>query len=136
MAAKIEHQTQSSTHNSWLIGVLALLIPGGGHLLLKRFSRAVVAGGAIWLTYLVGIALGGYLYGSGNTMTGLLAYLFFFCKIGSGLLYFASWLIGVGIEERAYLVTSEYGNIFLIVAGLLNYIFAMDAFDIAAGRKQ
>lgn len=136
MATETERQTQSGAYNSWLIGGLALLIPGGGHLLLKRFSRAVAAGGAIWLTFIVGIMLGGHLYGSSNTAAGFLTYIFSFCNMGSGLLYFISSVISVGIEERAYLVTSEYGNIFIIVAGLLNYIFALDAFDIAAGRKQ
>ncbi len=136
MAAKIEHQTPSGTHSPWLIGILALLIPGGGHLLLRRFSRAVAAGGAIWVTFIMGIMLGGHLYGSSNTATGFLTYVFSFCNMGSGLLYFISRIMSVGTEERAYLITSEYGNIFIIVAGLLNYIFALDAFDIAAGRKQ
>ena len=31
--------------------------------------------------------------------------------------------------------TYEYGNTFLIVAGLLNYLVILDAFDIAMGRK-
>jgi hypothetical protein len=32
-------------------------------------------------------------------------------------------------------VTYEYGNSFLIVAGLLNFLVILDAYDIAAGRK-
>ena len=32
-------------------------------------------------------------------------------------------------------VTYEYGNTFLIVAGLLNALVVIDAFDIAMGRK-
>ena len=32
-------------------------------------------------------------------------------------------------------VTYEYGNCFLIVAGLLNTLVVLDAFDIAVGRK-
>ena len=31
--------------------------------------------------------------------------------------------------------TYEYGNCFLIVAGLLNFLVILDAFDIAKGRK-
>ena len=31
--------------------------------------------------------------------------------------------------------TYEYGNTFLIVAGLLNFLVVLDAFDIAMGRK-
>jgi hypothetical protein len=32
-------------------------------------------------------------------------------------------------------VTYEYGNAFLIVAGLLNLLVVIDAYDIAMGRK-
>ena len=32
-------------------------------------------------------------------------------------------------------VTYEYGNTFLIVAGLLNFLVMLDAYDIGAGRK-
>lgn len=136
MVAKIEHQTAGGAYNAWLVGLVALLIPGGGHVWLKRFGRGISAGAAIWLTFIIGIILGGHLYGSSSSAAGLLAYVFSFCNVGSGLLYLSSWLMGFGAEERAHLATSEYGNIYLIVAGLLNYIFAMDAYDIAAGRKK
>jgi len=33
-------------------------------------------------------------------------------------------------------LTYEYRNTFLLVAGLLNYLAALDAFDIAARRKE
>ena len=36
-------------------------------------------------------------------------------------------------EVRA--VTYEYGNAFLIVAGLLNLLVVIDAYDVAMGRK-
>jgi hypothetical protein len=45
-------------------------------------------------------------------------------------------LTNTGFAEQAHLVTYEYGNTFLLVAGLLNYLVALDAFDIAEGRKQ
>ena len=32
-------------------------------------------------------------------------------------------------------VTYEYGNCFLIVSGLLNFLVILDAYDIALGRK-
>src|SRR6266702_2068878 len=34
------------------------------------------------------------------------------------------------------LLADEYGDKFLLVAGLLNYLAMLDAFDIAAGRKR
>ena len=38
-----------------------------------------------------------------------------------------------GGDVRA--VTYEYGNAFLVVAGLLNMLVVIDAYDVAMGRK-
>ena len=47
-------------------------------------------------------------------------------------------LFGIGFSdnpEQAARATYEYGNTFLLIAGLLNYLTVLDAFDIAVGRK-
>ncbi len=87
------------------------------------------------LMFIIGITLGGHIYGVNNAGTGLLSYVFGFCNVGNGLLYGFSFLSGIGVEDQAVRPTSEYGNVFLMVSGLLNYILAMDAYDIASGRK-
>jgi hypothetical protein len=59
-------------------------------------------------------------------------------NLGTGLLYIISWLTGFGFsheQQQAALPTFEYGWTFLLIAGLLNYLSMLDAFDIAAGRK-
>jgi hypothetical protein len=59
-------------------------------------------------------------------------------NLGAGILYFASWLTGIGFGDdpmQAARATYEYGNTFLLIAGLMNYLAMLDAFDIAAGRK-
>jgi hypothetical protein len=59
-------------------------------------------------------------------------------NIGTGLLYIVSWALGVGFSDdpvQAARATYEYGNTFLLIAGLLNYLSMLDAFDISAGRK-
>ena len=66
---------------------------------------------------------------------GLLSSLFGLCDMGSGLLYLSARLAGWAVNERPEQATSEYGSVFLMVAGLLNLILALDAFDIRAGRK-
>jgi uncharacterized protein DUF6677 len=43
-------------------------------------------------------------------------------------------MLGAGAGQVTA-VTYEYGNTFLIVAGLLNSLVVLDAFDIAMGRK-
>jgi hypothetical protein len=40
--------------------------------------------------------------------------------------------LGKGVVTAA---TYEYGNTFIIVAGLLNTLIVLDAYDIALGRK-
>ena len=40
-----------------------------------------------------------------------------------------------GVPGRVTAMTYEYGNAFLIVAGLLNMLVVLDAFDVAQGRK-
>ena len=45
----------------------------------------------------------------------------------------AGWLgLGHGVVTAA---SYEYGNTFVIVSGLLNMLVALDAFDVASGRK-
>jgi len=48
--------------------------------------------------------------------------------------YFIAKGIGYGLGDVTA-VTYEYGNAFLIVAGLLNMLVVIDAFDVAMGRK-
>ena len=64
--------------------------------------------------------------------------LWFFAEIGSGLCYVVSYVLGLGmapIAQAAASPTFEYGNTFMFLAGLLNYLVIHDAFDIGAGRK-
>jgi hypothetical protein len=51
-----------------------------------------------------------------------------------GIPYFAAMRMGMGkgkLENRSF----DYGEKFLWVAGLLNYLIMLDAFDVAMGRK-
>ena len=54
--------------------------------------------------------------------------------LGIGLLYVIVRGLGMG-DGRVVAVTYEYGNAFLVVAGLLNMLVVADAYDIALGRK-
>jgi hypothetical protein len=124
---------------AWLVGIVAWAIPGAGHLLLRRWQRAALMGGAVWLMFLCGLWLGGHLFTVTSKDQGfgvLLALLPTIGNVGTGLLYVVCWLGNIGFAENAQLLTYEYGNTFLLVAGLLNYLVMLDAFDIAAGRKQ
>jgi hypothetical protein len=118
-----------------MAGLLAWAVPGAGHLSLGRAMRGLLLGGAVWLMFLTGLWLGGHLYSLFSSTTGLLSYVFGFFNLGTGLLYILCRAAEIGVVDQAHLATSEYGNIFLMVAGLLNFLLALDAFDIGAGRK-
>ena len=124
------------TGRAWLAGILTWAVPGAGHLLTGKTLRGLILGGVVLLMLAFGLLLGGHLYGphSSNDI-GLLAYVYGFCNLGLGLVYATCLWAGVGVVDQAARATAEYGNVFLIIAGLLNYLSMLDAFDIAAGRK-
>lgn len=122
---------------AWVAGGLAWAIPGAGHFYQGHTGRGLLLGGSVLAMYFVGWLLGGHLYGLHNVAeTGFLAYVFGFCDLGTGLLYLGSLLADVAVADQAKLATAEYGDRFLMVAGLLNYLSMLDAFDIAVGRKK
>lgn len=48
------------------------------------------------------------------------------------------WIVARMLNAGGGIVTApsyEYGNCFLIVAGLLNFLVMLDAYDVAVGRK-
>lgn len=123
------------------MGLVGWLVPGAGHLLQRKWGRAIVLGGAIWVCFITGLVMGGHMFSLNPTdpnSSVLLQIPPMIANIGSGILYFGSWLAGVGFgdnTEQAARATYEYGNTFLLIAGLLNYLAMLDAFDISAGRK-
>lgn len=126
---------------AWLMGISAWLFPGAGHLLQGYWIRALLLGGTVWICFLGGLAMGGHMFSLGGSEEGLSALLQIppmIANLGAGLLYIVSWLFGVGFSDDPQLAaraTYEYGNTFLLIAGLLNYLSMLDAFDISAGRK-
>ena len=126
---------------AWLMAVAGWFLPGVGHLLQGKWGRAVLLGGAVWTCFLVGLAMGGHMFSPTPSDQGSSAWLQvppMIANLGSGVLYISSWLMGVGFSDdsaHAARATYEYGNTFLLIAGLLNYLSMLDAFDISAGRK-
>ena len=123
------------------MGTAGWFFPGAGHLLQGKWGRAIVLGGAVWICFIAGLSMGGHLFSVGGSEQGLSALLQVpptIANIGTGILYFFCWLVGMGFADdpqHAARATFEYGNTFLLIAGLLNYLAMLDAFDISAGRK-
>jgi hypothetical protein len=115
-----------------LLCVAAWAIPGAGHLWLGRRQKGLVFLITLPLMFAIGLGIHGRLFPFilSDPLVGLAA----LANVGVGLVYFVAKAIGYGLGDVTA-VTYEYGNSFLIVAGLLNLLVVIDAFDIAMGRK-
>jgi len=115
-----------------LLVLLAWLIPGSAHLWQGRRQKGLVFLIALPLMFLIGLWLHGRLFPL--EMSEPLVFLGAIADRGIGAPYFVARFLDAG----AGMVTSpsyEYGNTFLMTAGLLNFLVVLDAFDIAMGRK-
>ena len=115
-----------------LLCVAAWAIPGAGHFWLGRTQKAVVFLLALTTMFVAGLALQGRLFPF--ELSEPLVALAAFANAGLGLPWIAGRALGAG-NGVVTAPTYEYGNCFLIVAGLLNFLVVLDAFDIAVGRK-
>ena len=115
-----------------LVCVAAWLVPGAGHLWLGRRQKGLVFLAALPLMFMTGIWLDGRIFPF--ELSEPLVALGAIAHLGTGLAWFAARVmeIGGGVVTSA---TYEYGNTFMIVAGLLNFLVIIDAFDIGMGRK-
>jgi hypothetical protein len=115
-----------------LVCVSAWLVPGAGHLYLGRRQKAVVFFVALLTMFGLGLLLEGRIFPF--ELSEPLVALAAIADIGLGLPWMVARLAGAG-AGTVTAITYEYGNTFLIVAGLLNFLVVLDAFDIAMGRK-
>ncbi len=123
---------RAQTLNPTLISIAAWLVPGAGHLWQGRIQKGVVFLTAIPLMFATGLWLDGRLFPF--EISQPLVVLAALASLGNGVPYFVASLLGLGagvVTAASY----EYGNTFLIVAGLLNMLVVLDAYDIALGRK-
>jgi hypothetical protein len=113
--------------------VVSWLVPGAGHLMQGRRHKGLIFLIALPVMFAIGLALKGALPRfefSPDPLVGLAA----LANLGMGIPYFIAKGLGLGqglVTASSY----EYGNTFLIVAGLLNMLVTIDAYDVRLGRK-
>ena len=110
----------------------AWLIPGAGHFMLRKWGRGALLMISILAMFAIGLALQGKVYGP-NT-SELLDILNFAGDVGTGILYFVARALDLG-ASAVQTAVADYGSKFIVVAGLLNFISAVDAHSLATGRK-
>jgi len=115
---------------------LSWLVPGGGHLLLKKTGRGLLLMASITLMFVCGLMMRGAMFQpeSGDLLTTLINTGGFIGDVASGILYLLSQWLGYNQPDVAGAV-HDYGTKFLVTAGLLNILAMVDAFDIAVRRK-
>lgn len=121
----------------WTASILQWFIPGAGYAKVGHWQRGVIVGGAVWLMLIMGILSGGATYPGIDLSQGMLLYVIHvFSVAGNGLGFVFSLVAAANAPQNvAAWSTFEYGGRFLEVAGLLNYLAAIDVFDIASRRK-
>jgi hypothetical protein len=137
MAKEKEPKKPTAPLGVWAPAVgLAWLIPGGGHLLLKRTGRGVLLMLSITGMFLCGLMMRGAMFQpqSGDILTILINTGGFIGDVASGILYLLSSWLGYAQPDMAGHV-HDYGTKFLVTAGLLNILAMVDTFEIASGRK-
>lgn len=124
--------------NPYVIGIISWFLPGAGHLIQGRLKRGLIIGGVIWIMFIIAILSGGAYYPGFDFKDGALLYLLnIFSRLGNGLGAIISFfLLASPPPNVAAWATFEYGGRFLEIAGLLNFLAVMDAFDISIGRKK
>ena len=112
--------------------VAAWLLPGGGHFWLKRWGRGAILLASVGAMFVAGLFMDGRFFElqPGN-MVETLGFLGDLC---SGL-FFVAAKMGGHVSEVVASPIADYGTKFLLVAGLLNVLCVLDAYDIAVGNK-
>jgi hypothetical protein len=131
-----EATTESAAKLPVPMGVLAAawLIPGGGHFWQRRWGRGGLLLGSIGLMFFLGLAMGGRFFQLQLKPVNYVETLGYLGDLCSGLFCLGAKFFGYDVPPAAS-PAADYGTKFLLVAGLLNVLCILDAYDIAVGNK-
>lgn len=113
--------------------LLALALPGGGHIFLGRWGRGLAFLGALVSLFALGVGMHARLafyWGLDDVLSVVIS----IGQMATGLPYLAARLAGVAAGDVTA-PTFDYGLTFTGSAGLLNLLVALDAFDTARGAR-
>ncbi len=134
--AEVEPQaeTEEVLHlRAYLTLLASWLLPGAGHFILGRRSRAVAFFILVMAALAIGSLLGGNLHRIlPNQPLTVLATL---GSVGMGSPYFIMRYL-VGYQGDIVSAGYEYGSAFILTAGLMNMLLMLDVWDILRRRKQ
>ena len=121
---------------SVLMGAVAAvagwIVPGLGHLLLRRWSKAAVYFLCVGGLAYVGLVMRGGVFAAGSE--DLFDRLGFFADLGTGVFYFLSHMIQTAGPDVAH-ATGDYGTRMFATAGMVNLLTVLEAYEIGRGRR-
>ncbi len=133
MATNVSAARAQSSSFPTMVLIAGWLVPGAGHFMLRKWIRGTLIMVSIFAMFFIGLALKGKIY---TPNTGeILDILNFVGDLGNGILYILARLLDLG-QAAVQIATADYGTKFIVVAGLLNIISAVDAHSLATGRKR
>lgn len=115
------------------VAVAAWLVPGAGHLMAQEFRKAAVFFVVLVGMFVIGLGFGGEFYPL--DVSDPLVFLGALAEWAIGAPRIIAGLAGAGTGD-VVAATYEYGNTFLIVAGLMNALIVLDALDLARGTRK
>jgi len=131
-----DNKAASAANNSkqgfvYLPLIAGWLVPGAGHFLLRKWGRGALLAASILGMFVLGLAMQGKLYANAHE---ILEFLGLAGDLGTGLLYIVGRALDLG-SNPVQVTTADWGTRFIVVAGLLNIIAAVDAHNLRTGRK-
>ena len=111
----------------------AWCVPGLGHLLLRRWVKALVYFLAVGTLAVTGLLMRGNIF----TSRGADAFemLGFVADLGSGVFYFLAQRIDVAGPDVSH-ASGDYGTRLIATAGVLNMLCVLEAFEIGLRRRE
>jgi len=126
------HSKESRTLLMLIVGLLAWLVPGAGHLVLKEKKRSIIIFATIALIFSVGIYVGSIgvidLFGSTPWYVVL-------AQVMNSPMVVALGLLTRGPAYPVYSQPNEIGQIYTSTAGLLNLLCIVNAVYLAHLRS-
>jgi uncharacterized protein DUF6677 len=112
--------------------VAAWIVPGLGHLMLRRWTSA-----AAYFVCVGGLALAGLLMRGavfGPSAADIFDRLGFFADLGAGGFYFLAHTFQRVAPDVAH-ASGDYGTRMFATAGVLNLLTVLEAYEIGSGRR-
>ncbi len=125
---------EESSHTAYVafISFMGWLIPGLGHLLQRRWGRAVIAFIAVGTLAFAGLRMRGNVFSPQHgDAFGLLG---FIADAGAGIFYLLAHTLQKAGGDVSH-AAGDYGTRMLATAGVLNLLFVLDALEVSRGKK-